>query len=307
MQCWEKDPSMNPTPTKAIKELEAEALFKGAWERSPHRDQYDEETYYALLIPAVIEMLRGRQAAKMEAKRAFIRSLLETLVQEGAIEEWEYVGDKHRHDYEIRTADGRMIALEAKGCLDGNSSTIFEPPPNADEMFVVSMATSPASDSVKNMRSGLNRIAVESMAKGIRVDGVIAWDLVGSSVRLVPELSASPTWDYEGKEVPPPAVFVFPCKIPRRARKTAARGRKAEELSFLRILSRVFSMPLDLARQVDVEVMKEADKLKRRVTVRCGREVKWKTAKLPIKRQLGKGKTRSARKSKSARQSGRSS
>lgn len=78
------------------------------------------------IFQSAIERLRGQQAATMSVKRGFIAGILDYLRERGYIASWLASGSADRHDYEVKMPDGWLAVIEAKGCLDGNNTNIFE-------------------------------------------------------------------------------------------------------------------------------------------------------------------------------------
>ena len=91
-----------------------------------------EEFWESGLFRGAIERIRGTQSATMSAKRDFMTAMLGRLVDLGFVREWRFSGAGERHDYEVIMDDGRLSVIETKGCLDGNNTTIYERPPNAE-------------------------------------------------------------------------------------------------------------------------------------------------------------------------------
>jgi hypothetical protein len=52
---------------------------------------------------------------------------------------WDFIGSRGRQDYRVDLPDGTSVAVEAKGCPDGNNTNIWDRPQWADEFVVWSL------------------------------------------------------------------------------------------------------------------------------------------------------------------------
>ena len=143
-----------PEVRKRIKEY-ADALVAGAHEIGGH-GLSEEEFWNAGLFRSAVETLRGRQAASTKDKRRFLAEVLDHMEAESHVDSWAFTGAAERHDYQIGLEDGRAVVFEAKGCLDGNNTNIFQRPPNADEFFIWSLCQNPGADPGHNAWSGIH-------------------------------------------------------------------------------------------------------------------------------------------------------
>jgi hypothetical protein len=170
------------------------------------------------LFHGAIERLRGRQAAYTLLKRNFMVDILNRLQTAGGIDNWEFQGEGERHDYMITMPNSRISVIEAKGCMDGNNTNIFERPPNADEFVIWSLCQNPGADPRHNAWSGIHtRLGAEVIHRQQRVDGVVIWDMLcGTTGRPCPKLTANPerATVVNGRRVPPPCLYLFPRSIP---------------------------------------------------------------------------------------------
>jgi hypothetical protein len=125
------------------------------------------------LFQSAVERLRGTQSATTEKKRTFIADILRFMLEQGAISDWKFSGAGERHDYEVYMPGGWLCVIEAKGCLDGNNTNIFERPPNADEFIIWSLCQNPGSNPRHNAWSGIHtRLSAEIIHRRQRVDGL---------------------------------------------------------------------------------------------------------------------------------------
>lgn len=258
------------------------------------------------MLQGAVERLRGQRAAGMGEKRRFIAAVLDHLRSRGAITRWEFRGAGERHDYEIRMGD-RVIAVEAKGCLDGNNTNIFQRPPNADEFYIWSLCQNSGADPRHNVWSGIHtRLGAEIIARNTRVDGLIVWDMLcGTVARPCPKLAAipgretvigqravPPARDGAGAvgeaghglppmagvagewTVPPPCIYLFPRTVPDPRNNTDPPTWLVGELRFADALHRIFSGIDDELTSVRLTASMQDAKVFRVTTlVRARREV----------------------------------
>lgn len=137
------------------------------------------------LFKSAVERLRGQSAASMSVKKAFIANVLEVLKDQGGITSWQFAGAGDRHDYEVLLPNGRICCIEAKGCLDGNNTNIFQRPANADEFVIWSLCQNPGANPRHNAWSGIHtRLSAEIVSRRERVDGLVIWDMLcGTAAR----------------------------------------------------------------------------------------------------------------------------
>jgi hypothetical protein len=278
---------VSPAITQEMIDTTRVTARQAAWEASPYRDQFaDIDEWDRCLYSAAIESERGSRAATMKKKKAFLGKIFRKLKAEGHIHEWTWVGGKGRHDYDLHLPDGRIVGIEAKGCLDGNSSTIFDRPSYVDEFYVISMAGGTASNTLKNLRSGLNRITVELISRRKKLDGVLLWDEHGSAGRAISGITDLPSTDIDGEAFLPPAVFAFPRVMPHPDSVRSSVGQDGQGLTLVEMICKCFALPNDLVRQVDVDLRGELGSLSRKIRVRNGLETEWESRWTPIRREV---------------------
>ena len=124
---------------------------------------------YPLLFNSAIQSLRGTSAATTADKRRFVARILDFMKEQSLIAEWQDLRTQGRNDYRVNLPNGRSVAIEAKGCPDGNNMTIYERPSWAEEFIIWSQCP-------------------ESLAKD---PGVGVWS--GLSTRLFPYMMESDT------------------------------------------------------------------------------------------------------------------
>ncbi|MDX8410392.1 MAG: hypothetical protein R8K46_00770 [Mariprofundaceae bacterium] len=259
---------LSPETRKRIEDF-SEALTANAHAIGGHglsRKEFDRSG----LLRAAIERLRGQQAASMNEKRTFIASKLDAMRDRGAISSWAFSGSADRHDYEIRMPDGRVCVVEAKGCLDGNNTNIFERPPHADEFIIWSLCQNPGADPRHNVWSGIHtRLSAETIHRKVQVDGLIVWDMLcGTAGRPCPKLE-------NVEDAAPPCIYLFPRSISDPRNNPDPPMRRLGESSFLSAMAEAFQCGPKSIHMVRIESRYEENALVRRSTVfRDGEEQK---------------------------------
>ncbi len=126
------DDSIPCSPNKNLRNLVvtfAEVLKTEAHTLGGH-DLTERDFYHGGLFRGAIERIRGQFSAAMGEKRSFVACILNYMEDGDFIQGWESAGDSNRHDYMVTLNNGKLAAIELKGCLDGNNTNIFERPPN---------------------------------------------------------------------------------------------------------------------------------------------------------------------------------
>jgi hypothetical protein len=219
------------------------------------------------LFQAAIERLRGTQAATTSEKRKFIEKVLKFLKEKRKITDWKFSGSGERHDYEVHI-DNRICVIEAKGCLDGNNTNIFQRPAHADEFIIWSLCQNPGADPRHNAWSGIHtRLSAEIIHRRERVDGLIIWDMLcGTKGRVCPKLGANSerATEIDGIWVPPPCLYLFPRTIPDARNNCSPQCWKINEVKFLNILCEAFGCnPQDVV-EIGIEVQMSGSDVERR-------------------------------------------
>lgn len=238
-----------------------------------------DEFWESGLFRAAVERLRGQQAASMAQKRAFIASILTWLKDNHLIASWESAGAKDRHDYEVHMSSGSVCCIEAKGCLDGNNTNIFQRPPNADEFVIWSLCQNPGADPRKNTWSGIHtRLSAEIVHKGELVDGLIVWDMLcGTPRRPCPKIEDRPErlTTVGDRVLPPPCIYLFPRSRPDPRNNPKPKSHTLAEVEFLQVLARAFRCETDEVTAVEIEAgMIGSTTSRRTILSRGGVEVK---------------------------------
>lgn len=196
----------------------ATALTDEAFAIGNHGFATEREFWESGLFKSAVERLRGQQSATQKEKQGFIKMVLAHLKTKGLLIDYSFVGDRERHDWEVDLPAGRKCVIEAKGCLDGNNTNIFERPANADEFVIWSLCQNIGADPQHNAWSGIHtRLSAEIIHRGQQVDGLIIWDMLCGNARKCPKLIGAPgraTDLGEEDRVPPPCIYLFPRRLP---------------------------------------------------------------------------------------------
>lgn len=239
------------------------------------------------LFSSAIERLRGQRAATTSEKYAFIAVVLAFLKDAGRIADYKYVGGGERHDFEVSFDDGRVCCIEAKGCLDGNNTNIFQRPGHADEFVIWSLCQNPGSNPRHNAWSGIHtRLSAEIVSRRERVDGLIIWDMLcGTPARPCPKLeNGTPYTLLDGKNAPPPCLYLFPRSIPDARNNPAPRPWALSDVRFLQVLADAFHTLEAAVTQVGIEVRMEGADVQRKTVYRTGGVVAFESRWTAIKR-----------------------
>lgn len=217
------------------------------------------------LFDAAIEKLRGQRSASMATKKAFLADVLNYMTSQNAIQKWSFTGSGERHDYRVILNDGRVSIFEAKGCMDGNNTTIYRRPADADEFILWSLCQNPGSDPAHNAWSGIHtRLGAKIIADRELVDGLVIWDMLcGTTQRPCPKLQgddAISTRIATNRVLPPPCIYMFPRSIPDPRNNPEPPTRKLVEVGLLSAIYDTFKCTSNDVTNVRIEArMKEAD------------------------------------------------
>lgn len=179
------------------------------------------------LLRSAVESMRGTASATTKNKSQFTIAILDHCLERGLITSWEVTGSSRRDDYRVVLDDGTRVAIEAKGCPDGNNTTIWDRPSWADEFIVWSQCP----DSLVNhpgqgVWSGLaTRLLPKVAAEKEVVDAFVFWDArCGSEERICPKnfgqygirAAATDIANQPGKTdwIPPPCIYLMPRSAP---------------------------------------------------------------------------------------------
>lgn len=232
----------------------------------------ENEFYNSGVFRGSIERIRGQFSATMREKREFALQILNNMQQEGYIQAWEPAGADNRFDYSVQLPNGRIAAIELKGCLDGNNTNIFERPPHAHEFIIWSVCTNPGADPRLNAWSGIHtRLSAEIIERQQRVDGIVIWDMVCGTVgRPCPKLHDAPerVTTVAGYRLPPPCVYVMPATIASPRNNPHPAAQRIEDVHILNAFHRCFGGRDDEINYVDFEVEHIGAETVRRTRIR---------------------------------------
>lgn len=209
------------------------------------------------VLRATVESLRGTASATAKVKQRFIEAVLDHCKAINVISGWNFEGTDGRHDYRVGLPDGTDVAIEAKGCPDGNNTTIWDRPSWAHEFIVWSLCPESLQHNPgKGAWSGVGtRLAPKIVAEKQLVDAFIYWDgRCGTELRLCPkkygvrgQLRANATTikGEKGREdwIPPPCVFLFPKTVPRVGSNPNPKSQTYKDVKFVNALLTAFNVP----------------------------------------------------------------
>jgi len=268
---------MSVIPCERDDRLRAEiARFAEALKTEAHRlgDHGLSETdfYRSPLFRGAIEQVRGEFSATMREKREFVKHALNHLEDHGHIEGWDRERGRARSDYAVQLKSGRRAVIDLKGCLDGDNTTLFKRPADADEFVIWSLCTNVAADPQHNVWSGLHtRLCPKIISRGEAVDGLIVWDMVcGTDGRTCPKLDAVPARARNALGpflAPPPCLYALPAVVPDAVTPKAI----AQPLAAVELLSAfhaAFGGRDEEVSSVDFELEQRGDESLRRTIIR---------------------------------------
>jgi hypothetical protein len=224
----------------------------------------------------------------MDAKRRFMSSVLTAREHDGDVDGWHFSGADERHDYEVAMKGGVQSVIEAKGCLDGNNTNIYERPPQAEEFIIWSLCQNPGADPRHNAWSGIHtRLGAEIVARRQLVDGLVIWDMLcGTAGRPCPKTELDPAravelfgWGF----VPPPCIYLFPRTVPDARNNPNPKSWTLDEKPLLKALVDRFGGNESEVFGVRIETRMEGSEVQRKTRLFVGgeliRESRWTTLK----------------------------
>lgn len=277
---------LNPRLRAQIEEF-AETLKKQAHLLGDH-GLSETDFYQGGVFRGAIERVRGQYSATMREKRDFVRCVLNHMRDQEFIAGWESAGETNRHDYMVTMPTGKVCAIELKGCLDGNNTTIFEPPPHAQEFIIWSVCTNAAADPRHNAWSGIHtRLSPEIIESKKRVDGVMIWDwLCGTIARPCPKIDAagSKVTNIGGYKLPPPCIYLFPATIPSPRNNPKPKTQSIADVEILAAFHSCFGGTDADLNHVDFEVEHRGVETVRTTQVFRDDKIQKKSEATPIRR-----------------------
>jgi hypothetical protein len=209
------------------------------------------------VLRATVESMRGTASATAKIKKQFINAVLDYCKSVGAISDWGFIGTGGRQDYKVTLPDGTDVAIEAKGCPDGNNTTIWDRPSWADEFIVWSLCPESLQHNPgKGAWSGVGtRLAPKIVAEKKPVDAFIYWDgRCGTDARPCPKAygvsgklrpAATTLVGQPGREdwIPPPCIFLFPKTVPTVGTNPHPKPYTYKQVKFADALLTAFNVP----------------------------------------------------------------
>ena len=248
----------------------------------------EREFYERGIFRGAIERIRGQFSADMREKREFVRLVLSHMQDRDFIGEWESSEAANRYDYTVTLNSGRTAVIELKGCLDGNNTTIFERPANAQEFVVWSVCTNPGGDPRLNVRSGVHtRLSTDIISRGQHVDGLIVWDWVCASYgRPCPKIGGNlgRLTEIGQYRLPPPCIYVLPDTVPEPRNNPRATAQRLDDVELLTAFHTCFRGEDAEVNYVDYRVDSPGATTRRATTVARGGEEVLATPMTPIRR-----------------------
>ncbi len=248
----------------------------------------EDDFYRSGLFNGAIQTIRGEVAADMKAKRQFVAAILDYMHDKGFIKEWQSAGELNRHDYTITLQDGRVSVVELKGCLDGNNTTIFERPTQANEFIIWSICSNAGADPKHNVWSGIHtRLSPVIIHEGTLVDGLVVWDwLCGGDFRPCPKVIGADNRRTTIKQyrLPPPCLYLFPPTIPSVRSNPDPEAHTLESVGFLKALHECFGGSDTEVNRVRFHVEYRGKNVVRTTTIERGGTVRHQSKATPIKR-----------------------
>jgi hypothetical protein len=248
----------------------------------------EQEFYNSGLFRGAIERIRGQFSATMHEKREFVTEVLNFLRDRDLIKSWTIAGDANRHDYAVELNSGKTSIIELKGCLDGNNTNIFERPSHAEEFIVWSVCTNPGADPRHNVWSGIHtRLSAEIISRDQRVDGLIVWDMVCSTIgRRCPKVAqdSSRITAVGPYLLPPPCIYVFPATIPSPRNNPHPKAQPLQHVELLSAFHQGFGGYDDEINYVDFSIGHQGAETVRKTTIRRAGIVQRESTETPIQR-----------------------
>ena len=250
---------------------------------------------YDDLLKMAVESMRGTQSADPKAKRRFIKAVLDRMVETKVIAEWAFIGSGGRQDYRVKMPDGSFVAIEAKGCGDGNNMTIWDRPAWAKEFVIWSLCPESLQHQPGHgVWSALStRLAPKLIHEQTPVDAFIYYDQrCGSDIRPCPKAYGihgrrHQATDIEGQEapaaegggygrdwLPPPSIYLLPQTVPQAIHNESPSPHSVDTCRFARAVLEAFNVPASampgLVSRVFIQVRQDQHGVFRRVAVHHG-------------------------------------
>ncbi|HPT25923.1 MAG TPA: hypothetical protein PLZ95_05845 [Bryobacteraceae bacterium] len=277
----EKQQAVIPCRLEPAVKLQVDEFADALQQAAPtigHHGLREEEFWRTGIFRAAVEKIRGTFSATTSDKQAFVGDVLDWLQSGNRITGWARAGTNDRHDYEVTLPSGRVCAIEAKGCLDGNNTNIFQRPANADEFVIWSMCQNPGADPRHNAWSGIHtRLSAEVVYRREVVDALIIWDeLCGTLGRPCPKRECRERSTRIGKRiVPPPCIYLFPRTVPDPRNNPTPVVHGIGEVEFVKTMYDALACDAGDVTEVRIEAQMKGASIARKTTlVRDGAEIR---------------------------------
>jgi len=248
----------------------------------------EQDFYDSGIFEGSIQRIRGQIIASMGPKKTFVKHVLNYMQDGGFIQEWIEAGGSNRHDYSVTLNDGRIAAIELKGCLDGNNTNISARPPHANEFIVWSICHNKGADPRHNVWSGIHtRFSADIIAEEKRVDGLVVWDwLCGTAARVCPKIvdRDDRITEVGPYRLPPPCIYLFPGTIPSPRNNPNPQPQAIDNVGILDAMHRCFGGNDDELNQVYFEAAMKGVDLVRTTRIVRDDSVRRESRPTPIRR-----------------------
>ncbi len=211
---------------------------------------------YSLLLNSAIQSIRGTLSADYSEKARYLAAILDDMQDKDIIRTWEFQGGGGRNDYRVELANGRLVAIEMKGCPDGNNMNIWERPSWADEFIIWSQCpNSLANEPGRGVWSGIStRLMTKVVVEQVLVDALVFSDgRCGSSVRKCPkhygndavlrQKATDIIGDNNSRVLPTPCIFLFPRTIPHSRTNPNPPTHDLSTCQFSKAILKAFNVP----------------------------------------------------------------
>jgi hypothetical protein len=249
----------------------------------------ERDFYQGGLFRGAIERIRGQFSATMGQKREFVQLVLNYMQDQKFIRDWISAGQENRYDYAVTLNNGKVAAIELKGCLDGNNTNIFERPLHAQEFIMWSVCSNAGADPRRNVWSGIHtRLSAEIIERETLVDGLIVWDwLCGTVGRPCPKLEGRPDrlTNVGQYGLTPPCIYLFPSTVPSVRNNSSPAPHQLAEVGLLEAFHRCFKGEDAELNFVRFTVAHKGAEVVRKTTIERGGVVQLDSPETPIRRR----------------------
>lgn len=170
---------------------------------------------FELALPAAIQRIRGSAAASNSARRNFLVALFQRMVADGVITAFDIPDYGDDTIYRLHVPTIGSVAIIQKGCPDGvHSSVTWSAPSWANETYLWWLCDSLQYEPGEHVAKGVNRLRNRffNAEYADAVDGVIFHNATcGTPLRPCPKIALA--IDVDGKQVPPPCIWIMPERI----------------------------------------------------------------------------------------------